>query len=86
MVLKTTARILSDDEISELDLSVDKDKLIESFIGIASNIARSYKRLPEIDLDDLQSEAILAVVIAVDKLSKMNHPNPGGYINKYIHR
>ena len=90
MAFRSNIKILTGAEINDLDLTKkeDKDKLILSFVSIASNIASHYSRLPEIDYDDIQAEAILGIVDAIDRVAKgkVEHNNIGGYVNKYIHQ
>jgi DNA-directed RNA polymerase specialized sigma subunit len=76
---------LTDEEINSLDLSTkeNRDRLIESFIPIASNIASRFKG---IEYDEMQAQVLLGVVVAVDKLSRQDHANRGGYINRYIYQ
>lgn len=77
---------LSNSDLEKLVVDGDKDRIIISFVPIASHIAASYSRTTGLAFDDLQCEAVLGVVDSVNRLCSMNHRCPGGYINKYIHQ
>jgi len=89
-MLLCTAKKLTDQEINELiktiHLKKSRDRIAMAFIGIASTIALRYAHSTGLDADDLQSEALLAVVDAISRFHNVNHNNIGGYINRYIHQ
>lgn len=85
---------LTDSEITVLAIQlkadpnskVIKDQLIMAFLVPASAIASKYHGLTGLGADDLQGEALLGVVEAVNRFHKIKHDNIGGYINKYVHQ
>jgi DNA-directed RNA polymerase specialized sigma24 family protein len=68
------------------DDSKIKDQLILAFVNMASAMAFRYSKLTGMNSDDLQGEAILGVIAAVNRFHAVEHDNIGGYINKYIKR
>jgi len=85
---------LSDDDIAELaiklkvdpDNKIIKDELTMAFVIPASAIASHYHKITGLDQDDLQGEALLGVVDAVNRFHNIKHNNIGGYINRYVHQ
>lgn len=89
-MLFSTAKKLTDKEIDDLikiiHLKESRDKIVMAFIGIASSIAMKYHRSSNMDKEDLQGEALLGLVDAVNRFQAVKHNNIGGYINRYIHQ